>query len=191
MANFRPRCSVPISSRMSGNFCTVDMMIFFPDWMNWRRSPECSAWPTVAPTCANCLMVSRICWSRMRRSVMTMMELKIGAPSHGAADELVREPGDGIRFAASRGVLDQVPLPCSGLLRIREELPHHVELVVSRENLIPLLLAGFLVLPFDDLGVVLEDVGETVRGEKALPKVVCFESLRDSADSRRRRSSPD
>src|SRR3954467_6374298 len=46
---------------MKGNFCTVVMTIFLPPSMNWRRSPECSAWPTVALTCANCLMVSRIC----------------------------------------------------------------------------------------------------------------------------------
>jgi hypothetical protein len=25
-----PRCSLPISSRMNGNFCTVEMMIFLP-----------------------------------------------------------------------------------------------------------------------------------------------------------------
>ena len=30
MANVRPRCSLPISSRMNGNFCTVVMMIFLP-----------------------------------------------------------------------------------------------------------------------------------------------------------------
>jgi hypothetical protein len=41
-----------------GNFCTVETMIFLPSSMNLRRSPECSAWPTVAPTCMNCLMVA-------------------------------------------------------------------------------------------------------------------------------------
>ena len=43
MAKRRPRCSVPISSRIKGNFCTVVMMIFLPPSMNVRRSPECSA----------------------------------------------------------------------------------------------------------------------------------------------------
>ena len=66
---------------MKGNFCTVEMMIFLPLSMNLRRSPECSAWPTVAPTWANCLMVSRICWSRMRRSVTTMIESKTALSS--------------------------------------------------------------------------------------------------------------
>ena len=40
--------SVAISSRMNGNFCTVDTMIFLPCSMNLRRSPECSACPTGA-----------------------------------------------------------------------------------------------------------------------------------------------
>ena len=43
MAKCRPRCSLPISSRMNGNFCTVEMMIFLPLSMNCRRSPEPSA----------------------------------------------------------------------------------------------------------------------------------------------------
>ena len=43
-----------------------------------RRSPECSAWPTMAATWANCLMVSRICLSSTRRSVTTMTESNIG-----------------------------------------------------------------------------------------------------------------
>ncbi len=30
IAKRRPRCSLPISSRMNGNFCTVEMMIFLP-----------------------------------------------------------------------------------------------------------------------------------------------------------------
>ena len=34
MANLLPRCSLPISSRMNGNFCTVVMMIFLPSSMN-------------------------------------------------------------------------------------------------------------------------------------------------------------
>ena len=40
MANVRPRCSSPISSRMNGNFCTVVMMIFLPCSRNVRSCPE-------------------------------------------------------------------------------------------------------------------------------------------------------
>ena len=43
MAKRRPRCALPISSRMKGNFCTVEMMIFVPASMKRRRSPESSA----------------------------------------------------------------------------------------------------------------------------------------------------
>ena len=81
IAKRRSRCSLPISSRMKGNFWTVEMMIFLPASMNFRRSPERSACPTVAPIWAYCLMVSRICRSRMRRSVTTMIESKTGASS--------------------------------------------------------------------------------------------------------------
>ena len=81
MAKRRPRCSLPISSRMKGNFCTVETMIFLPVSMKRRRSPERSACPTVAPTWAYRLIVSRICRSRRSRSVTTMTESKTGAPS--------------------------------------------------------------------------------------------------------------
>ena len=37
MAKRRPRCLFPISSRMNGNFCTVEMMIFLPLSINVRR----------------------------------------------------------------------------------------------------------------------------------------------------------
>ena len=46
IAKRRPRCSLPISSRMNGNFWTVEMMIFLPaSAMNLRRSPERSGMP--------------------------------------------------------------------------------------------------------------------------------------------------
>jgi hypothetical protein len=48
--------------------------------MSFLRSPEASAWPTVAATWAYCLMVSLICRSRRTRSVTTMIESKIGEP---------------------------------------------------------------------------------------------------------------
>ena len=76
----RPRWSLPISSRMKGNFWIVEMMIFLPCVMNRRRSPDRSACPTVDFTWAYCRIVSRICWSRMRRSVTTMIESKTDAP---------------------------------------------------------------------------------------------------------------
>ena len=55
-------------------------------------------------------MVSRICSSRMRRSVTTMIESKTVLVVALQADELVREPGDGVRLAAAGRVLDQVAL---------------------------------------------------------------------------------
>ena len=80
------------------------------------------------------------------------------------ADQLVREPGDGVRLAAAGRVLDQVAPARAVLLRVGQEPAHDVELVVARPDLDRLLLAGLRVLRLDDLGVVLEDVGQARRG---------------------------
>ena len=87
--------------------------------MNLRRSPECSAWPTVAPTWANCLIVSRICLSRMRRSVTTMIESNTVRIVLAQADQLMRQPGDGVGLAAARRVLDQIAPPGAAARRRR------------------------------------------------------------------------
>ena len=131
--------------------------------MNLRRSPSARHGPTVAPTWANCLMVSRICLSRMRRSVTTMIESNRGVVFL-QANELMREPGDGVGFAATGGVLNQVTLAGALLFDVGEQPAHDVELVVPRPDLDGLLLAGFVVLRLDDLRVVLEDVGEARHG---------------------------
>ena len=99
--------SVAISSRMKGNFCTVETMIFFPSSMNLRRSPECSAWPTVAPTCMNCLMVVWIWSSRMRRSVTTMTESKTSLSSRFRP----------MSWCASQAMEFDLPLPAECWIR--------------------------------------------------------------------------
>ena len=81
MANLRPRCSLPMASRMNGNFWTVVMTIRLPSWSRVRRLLELLAWPTTEPTWANCLMVSRICLSKIFRSVTMMAESKSVSPS--------------------------------------------------------------------------------------------------------------
>ena len=93
-------------------------------------------------------------------------------------DELVREPGDGVRLAASRRVLDQVALARAAGAHVRQRLPHHAELVVARPYLLALLLAGARVLLLDDLRVVFEDVGQPRRGQHLFPEVVGLEAVR-------------
>ena len=92
-------------------------------------------------------------------------------------DELVGEPRDGVRFAASGRVLDQVPAAGAPSGHVRQELAHHVELVVARPQLLPSLAAGLVVLALDDLGVVLDDVGQPAAGEGFLPQVVGLEPV--------------
>ena len=80
-------------------------------------------------------MVSRICLSRMRRSVTTMIESKTGCVVLLQADQLVRQPGDRVRLAAAGRVLDQVAPARAVLCRVGQQPAHHVELVVAREDL--------------------------------------------------------
>ena len=60
-------------------------------------------------------------------------------------------------------MLNQVPLARAVRAGIGQQLAHDVELVIAREDLLALLLAGLRVLLLDDLGVVLEDVGQAAR----------------------------
>ena len=134
--------------------------------------------PTVALTCANCLIVSRICCvedppvgdddDRVEDVLAVALE----------PDQLVREPGDRVRLAAAGRVLDQVALAGSVLGRVGEQAADDVELVVARPDLRHALLAGLLVLEGDDLRVVLEDVGEPARRQDLLPEVVGLEPVR-------------
>ena len=101
MANLRPRCSLPMASRMNGNFWTVVMTIRLPSWSSRRRCPEVSAWPTMEPTWANCLMVSRICLSNTLRSVTTIAVSKTVASSRSSP----------ISWWASHAMELDLPLP--------------------------------------------------------------------------------
>ena len=60
---------------------------------------------------------------------------------------------------------------------VRQELAHHIELVIARPQLLPPLATGLVVLPLDDLGVVLDDVGQPAAGERFLPQVVSLEPV--------------
>ena len=63
------------------------------------------------------------------------------APLH--TDELVRQPGDGVRLAAARRVLDQVAPAHAVRAHVGQGLTHHAQLVVAREDLRALLLPVF------------------------------------------------
>jgi hypothetical protein len=73
-------------------------------------------------------------------------------------------------------VLDQVALAGAVLAGVGEQAANHVELVVPREDLVPLHLLRLGVLSLHHLRVVLQDVGEPGRRQDALPQVVRLES---------------
>ena len=62
-------------------------------------------------------------------------------------------------------MLDQVALACAVRDHIGQELPHHVKLMVAREDLLALLLAGLRIHFLDDLRVILKDIGQALRCE--------------------------
>lgn len=93
-------------------------------------------------------------------------------PLVGGLDKLMHEPGDRVRLPTARGVLDEV-LPAGAVLGdISEQLPHDIELVVAREDRLRRAFARLRILLCDDLRVVLDDAGETLRGKDSPPQVV-------------------
>ena len=93
-------------------------------------------------------------------------------PVPGQSDQLVGQPGDGVALAAAGRVLDQVALARAAAPRVDQKAANHVELVVARPHLAPAPPARLLVLPLHHLGVVLEDVGQALRGQHLAPQVV-------------------
>ena len=91
--------------------------------------------------------------------------------------ELVGEPGDRVRLAAARGVLDEVPPARTSRGDVGEEPADAVELVVAREDLRGGLLAGLGAAGGDQLGVVLDDVRQTARGQDPTPQVVGLDAV--------------
>ena len=177
MPNRRPRCSLPMASRMNGNFCTVVMTIFFPSRRKDRRSPELWAWPTMERDLRE--LLDRVPDLLVEDLPVRDDDYRIeeGRAVLLEPDELVGKPRDGVRLAASGRVLDQVPATGAPSGHVRQELAHHVQLVVARPYLLPPLASGLVVLALDDLGVVLDDVGQPAAGERFLPQVVGLEPV--------------
>ncbi len=90
----------------------------------------------------------------------------------------MREPGDGVRLAAARRVLDQVAPTRPVGVHIGQRLPHHAKLVVARPHLPAVLPAAARILLLDDLRVVLKDVCQARRREHLFPEVVSLEAVR-------------
>ena len=94
------------------------------------------------------------------------------------ADELVRKPRDGVRLTATRRVLNQITLASTIGAHIIQRLPYHAELMVAWKHLAALFFACFDILRLDDLGVILEDVGQSRRCEHLFPQIIGLKSIR-------------
>ena len=122
-------------------------------------------------TCANCLIVSRICLSRTRRSVTTI-PIEGHPPVGFQCDQSMREPRDGIALARTCRMLDQVTSARADGLGVRQQLPYRIELMEPWEDLFPRSFPISLVRLDDDLGIVFEDVGQVRPGQDFLPQIV-------------------
>ena len=86
--------------------------------------------------------------------------------------QLVCQPSDGVALAAAGRVLDEITAAWPVGAGIREQLVHHVELVIAGVDLAAPLLAGAVVLALHHLRVVLDDVGKTGPSHRLPPQVV-------------------
>ena len=123
-------------------------------------------------------MVSRICLSRMRRSVTTndRVEDRLAVPLQ--RDQLMGQPHDREALAAARRMLDQVALPRSARAGVGQEPAHHFELLVPGPDLDLLRPPRLRVPGRHHLGVVLQNVGEALPGENFAPQVLRPEPVR-------------
>src|SRR5216683_6236126 len=74
-------------------------------------------------------------------------------------------------------MLNEVASPSSIRGGIGEQVAYHIELVVAGKDLLAPDLAGLSVLLLDDLGVVLQDVGQALRSKNFFPEVIGFEPV--------------
>src|SRR5665213_1084531 len=75
-------------------------------------------------------------------------------------------------------MLDHVSLAGTVGLDSSQRFAYDSKLMVARKNLREPLLTGSLVFDFNDLGIILEDIGQSGRSQNLFPKVVGFEAVR-------------
>jgi len=87
-------------------------------------------------------------------------------------DELIGQPGDGVGFAASRRVLDEIAFAHTLMSHIFDELAHHIHLVIAREKegAFGERIALFAVEPYE----VLYQVGEASFAQDLFPEIGAF-----------------
>ena len=93
-------------------------------------------------------------------------------------DQLVCQTSDGITFPASGRMLDQVALVHTMLGCMHQQASHHVDLVVAGPDLFSGLHSRLFVTELNQLGIVLEKVGQAFPGQYLAPPVVGLESIR-------------
>ena len=86
--------------------------------------------------------------------------------------QAVGKPGNGIRFAGTGTVLDQIILPRTVDLHIREQLGHDIQLVVSREDhALRLNLTGLFITINLQMQILLQYLKQPVPAKDVLPEI--------------------
>ena len=92
-------------------------------------------------------------------------------------DQLVRQPGNGVRLPAARRVLNQIGVAHAVSGCVVQQPPHHLQLVIPGPDLRASLASRLLVLRLHDLRIVLDDVRQAVPRQDLLPQVVRLQSV--------------
>ena len=92
--------------------------------------------------------------------------------------QLVRQPGNGVGFAAARRMLDEVFVPDAFLLHIGKKRTHHHKLMKARKNLLMTDFFGVFVNFGNNLRVVFDDVGKRLLLQNVFPQIGRLEAVR-------------
>ena len=84
-------------------------------------------------------------------------------------DQLVCQPSDRVRLPATRRMLNQIPTTNPVSLDIRQQLPHHIQLMIPRPDLRTRLSTRLIVRALNNLRVVLDDLDQPVRRQHLFP----------------------
>ena len=120
-----------MASRMKGNFWTVVMTIRLPSWSSVRRMARALGVAHDGADLGELLdgVPDLLVQQPPVGDHDHRIEERLAVPLQ--PDELVAQPGDGVGLAAARRVLDQILGADSPTGHVRQQLAHHVELVVA------------------------------------------------------------
>ena len=93
------------------------------------------------------------------------------------SNQLMGQPRDRIGLTGASTVLNQVTLADAIFLYVSQQFFYAIQLVITREYLLYILLLSFRVLFNNNLCVVFNNATELQFGKNILPKIVCHQAI--------------